>query len=215
MGVTVASTTPRGPAKPLFPAYPDLMREVSNSQVSRGSKQRIARRQRRWDDVDDAFSGLNWLASGSMSLPVPDSVHREMNSYVARCVDERGRPPSDFSSEAAASELLRSHPGYTSDSKVAPFGSADVSLPEPGPTRRVVELLPPDVAQRVVGFKQHMLRDPSELLGNESDLVQPYMDPILAADPRRYRNFVYQLRRRGVVRFTLTPKSSATCFFFL
>ena len=54
------------------------------------------------------------------------------------------------------------------------------------------------------GWRDHLLCGPQERERNLALCAakKPYLDPILARSPKKYADFISELRRRGLVRFT-------------
>ena len=101
---------------------------------------------------------------------------------------------------------------------LASYKKGEVSLPE----RRLApvpleSLLPGPHREHVVIFEQNCLRPPSEVAEQiaEAGDVQPYFDPVLRSSRRAYTQFLWQMHRAGMIRWSLSRREAVSPFLFL
>ena len=206
------------PARPLgrrdFGAPRDLLplpalREAAEWQgKARGRRlvQRVGRRQRLLHEANEAVAALNWC-NGSPGFSSFDATQAQSESlrHVLQCVASEGSPPEGVTTQAAIDELLGGRFDYGGAGNiVAPYDPDALSLPSVGdapvPLAKVLE---GESLQRLVGFKQEMLKGPEEW-GQEVEhgrAVRPYFDATLRGDRALYRQFVKRLWGAGLIRF--------------
>ena len=136
--------------------------------LSRGVRQRLGRRRavdERANETIWALNALGGLDGVECSNPGGELQRSSVNYVRGRVFDEA--PPQASRAQEALLELLRSDSRYTEGGEgtgsLAPFGSAEVSLPEPAvDAPAVVDLLPADAADYFIRFGKRMLRDDVE-----------------------------------------------------
>ena len=128
-------------------------------------------------------------------------------------------PPVPCKVDEAVNELLSSDLSYRGEevsSSVVAYDRALVSIPEAGGRPpRVEDVLDPKGRDIFVGFNEHLLRTPEDWgnLCETSEPVRPYMDVMLRESRPLYEQFIGDLWRRGMLRFTVRPADLVTPFF--
>ena len=214
-----------GPAG--LPAIPSPGVEApAPSHLSRGVRQRIARRRWEQQSLSALVDSVNSLCgtSGS-SAEVESDASRSFIARARLAVEERAAEErsENISVQEAVSALLKSKAGYTDCSVVdtgglASYEPGNVSLPD---DTRGSPLLRDVCSSKTSDF----LDDIALMLNSEGegeaagDARQPqlYMDPVLANNVGRkgghYHAFIRDLARRGLVRFTRRKLGGVTVFF--
>ncbi|CAK0858238.1 unnamed protein product [Prorocentrum cordatum] len=148
---------------------------------------------------NEAVDALNWLA-GFRNGPTyfdPDPMQLEVLERICELASRRHPGPDALSERAAVRRLLRGHTPYDGTgclTRVAPFRKGLVSLPETVEGCPPFEdVAPPEVQRFLKGHPERMLRADSP-----SSTVTPYFDPALKRSVKTYRQFISDLRRRGL-----------------
>ena len=213
---------PSSGVRDLFP----LPRPVGDGRVAHGRAQ-ARRAEQTAAMVTCAVDALNWLAGrragGSSPIeflgpsPMQDDVHQRIHGLVSdimqRSVDSAARPDP----REALSELLRGKALYggIADSVLAPYRVGRPSLPEGSADAPfMMDHLSPQGLHYAEGQGRRMRRDEEEARKSlEDSPITPYGDPALMRSRKTYRDFVLDLRRRGLVDYGLTCKEMVSVFF--
>ena len=180
---TMADCGVRRDVARFFPLPTVTVEGVASVALSRGTRQRVARRAATVRSVNGAVDALNWAAGFGLSAMsrsravrfdcgafVGDPLlplHEEVLRDVLKRVVDRGAP-SEFtiSTEEAARALLRSRFGYEPESSnVATYSPGLVSLPASlvgAPA--VIDVVPRRVREMIEQVDVFMLRDKNEFL---------------------------------------------------
>ncbi|CAK0860257.1 unnamed protein product, partial [Prorocentrum cordatum] len=163
---------------------------------------------------NEAVGALNWLAGfrGGPAHFDPDPMQLEVLERICELASRRYPGPDALSERAAVRRLLRGHAprdGAGCLTRVAPFRKGLVSLPETVEGCPPFEdVAPPEVQRFLKGHPERMLRADSP-----SSTVTPYFDPALKRSVKTYRQFIIDLRRRGLVGWTTRPRRQVGLFF--
>ena len=190
--------------------------------LSRGCRQREARRSKADKMAQECCEALRWMSSGVRGTKAgiqDDPLYGEVHERARELAAERIRDGIIFSPEEAARQLLRARPGYEADAEaigcLASYKPGKVSLPSSNfGAPMASSLLDDSCRATLVDFEKHMLRDAAEMEA-VSDLppVQLYHDPVLGSSPRVWGNFCKDLHKRGLLTYGLTKRGSCTVFF--
>jgi len=172
--------------------------------------------------VNEALSYLNW--SSGFTYQAYGSLHR-FNALQAEVLHRveglvRYQEPTEPLPRGveAFRELLAGRGAYGDSSPsavLAPFRADRVSLPDgEGGGAFFPDLLDAGDRSLVEGESQ-LLRDEEELqrIKAERGDLRPYYDPVLRRGGKKYVRFVRSLVKRGLFRYTRTPRCSAGLFF--
>ena len=177
--------------------------------------------------LNDALRGLNWLegfgfkGSAPRSPQSSNTFHADVVARLEACI-KANRPAADApSGEAALRELLRGHGAYSSVSDggnaLAPFKQDSVALPSRGDTEGspfVEEVCPPECLKFLEGNHERMLRCEADRIRiREEEPVQPYTDPDVIRNHRRYIKFIQKLKDMDLVTYVKEPRSRVGLFF--
>jgi hypothetical protein len=160
--------------------------------------------------------GGNAAVMDGLRLSSATPAQTKVYERVVEAVGERLPPPNLISKEEAVRELLHGSSVYeATGAKVVPFRRGKVSLPTSvldAPC--VLDLVSPAVRDQLERFDECLLLPPDarrEVAATSS--VRSYMDPILRGNAPVYRRFVSELKDKGLLLWTRSPKMITTPFF--
>ena len=203
---------PRG----IFP-LPKLHVDVAPGKLSRRSSQRLCRRIRLQEDMNEVVSALNWMAGVAVDHGAfsPSALQSETLAHVkAACVASLELPEGHalpITPEAAFRALLCGSSVYAeANSTLTSFCLERISLPDDTHDCPEVEKLLMDTdAYQYLKDPERMLRPPEEVVCD----VTPYWDPLLRSSAKHYRRLIQHLDRIGFLAYTLSPRERAGIFF--
>ena len=177
----------------------DQRRTVS---LARASAQRIARRSRVVDAVNESVWSLNSMSGHSSShvssFMHPNSAQNSSLAYI-QSLHSSDRVGSFESEEASLRSMLKTAGGYACSAGVlASYRVDSISLPfDQEAPRRVETMLADETRPFVEDFENRMLLSDSELgaVFQQTDVPGCYVDPVLEHDPAKYAGFVAQMYR--------------------
>ena len=186
--------------------------------LSRGCRQRVARRLHRCSRIDGVIASLNWCSGHHSPDPQREvlRVHEEIHARAARCVDDRPVPAGCLKPDEALRALLRAKSGYdVAGTRVATYRRGAVSLPSGVSDAPLASDLGCETARLyLTEFRERMLRPGDKVeIAAEADKVKPYMDVVLGRSRRGYVEFVRDLDQRGLVNWVTDPLAECTIFF--
>ena len=211
MGLRAQGTGP-------FPLPAVEMPRPSSSR-SRRSQQRARRAAAATSLANDAIHALNSLHSSMSSskyaqsrnlsssnstqyskpqLRAVDHILGCARRYVSRLGPAFAEPSSDdFFPVRDPDDLFSAPYAFTSDA--VPLVADKVALPaEPG-SCNLLDVLPPDLAQRYAVEDPELFRPPDE--------VTPAAFAVLTESPAEYLKLIQRMDKLGMLHFTLTPKA--------
>ena len=167
----------------------------------------MQRRLRESERVDELLWALNSLGGvgGVDCQAVGGEGQRSAVLSAQRAVRRCVPPVQDSSPQEALWELLRTDARYSGGEAygtIAPFGSGRVSLPEVAvDAPQVTSLLRGYDADYFERFRDRMLRSDVEYAAHVKDCgeAKRYVDPLLASCRGKYRDFIGDLDRRGLI----------------
>ena len=198
--------------------------------LSRGVRQRIAKREFWCDKVNAVVDVVNEIYSGA-EKGAQCSQNRDQSNFVpaghvaahrllrAR-LEQVPKPPVTYSPHEASRALLGatrlSYDDDEADSSVRSYDRALVSIPSAGSDASLAgSLLDPDAATVVDQFESHMLLPPAEydLASQQFEPITPYMDETLGSDREKYNTFLRDMYDANLIDFTCEPIDICTPFF--
>ena len=196
----------------------------------RRGRQRVQRGTawRRW--ANDGIAALNQLSGHSSSVSAPpgltaSAAQASAIDHISRSYQHFPLPPEyqedHRSGEAALTELLAAAPGYSSEAqRVKPYNKDLVSWPDLStPPVEVTELVGEAERECLSGWRRTMLKGESSTSVPRAASVpqRPYVDPILANNPRAYAGFVGELLQGGMISFRVARAADpySLGFFFV
>ena len=136
---------------------------------------------------------------------------------IAGLCEERGPCCRDITPKEAYHELLRGRGLYqteTAYATLAAYKHGAVSMPEDANNApRVMDILPDSAQQYLVGLEEKMLRRDTLAVERELRQIRVHTDRKLTRNRRVYGQFIKELHRRGLVRFTRQPLEEVGVFF--
>ena len=193
------------------------------SHLSRGTRQRVARRnyvEREFQSLTDA---VNWIGGcSSVSAPaLAAPAHHSFQERAYTLVGERCEEEKSFFAEStyeAVRMLLRAHSGYQDEPEagvggLATFKQGNVSLPTSSANSPLLRSLVSDKASTHLDDISSMLNNSDDIAAAGLSVPQLYMDPVLGRRGDAYNEFIKDLSRRGMIRFSRRPKGHVTVFF--
>ena len=172
--------------------------------------------------VNDCVSSLNYMALGPRWTE-PVVPRNEMQAAV---VDRVARLTSEWALDAgspkcqeALNTVLRGrglYDGSSAAANLASFSMSRLSLPDSvADCPPLVQLLPEELRPLLKDGCSSMLLPRDEFVREiaAKPMVQPYVDPVLAHDSKRYLSFVKSVLKRELISFTRHCKELAGVFF--
>lgn len=227
LGTSKFSQYPRqrfGDLLPLPMPSDEFFSGPCSSLRSRRSKQRVTRRKVLLARSAETVSGINRLAGFDDCSTWPtralNSAQRSAISHVLEAHRRRAPPVVQETPQAALEQLLRKKASGYSDVPDAPGQLASyvrdkLSLPR-GQSDPVdlKSILPSRERHQLQSFETEMLLSPEEMAavqeqGFEGDM---YIDPLLDFDSKKYHEFVGDLYRCKLLRFTKHPRCQVGVF---
>ena len=187
-------------------------RRLAIARLSPGRcRQRLGRRLRQREDVDQALAVLNWCAGYPTGGGGDGGLAERL---VQQWVEERGPPLSSETEEEAACALLRDKAGYEAGcSNVASFELSRVALPDDiSGAPYLEEALPRSARKYLKDSFAPMLKSEAGMLelADHGVPVTPYMDAVLRRDRASYVQLVALLLERGILQTTVRPAEQAS-----
>ena len=185
--------------------------------MARGCRQRVLRRARRREELNEGLQALNWLAGLGKDAGTVSQLTGPVHDRLASLIAERGPPVPEHCTNEAVSALLGAEVGYDhGDATLATYLKGHVSLPDSVDGAPFAhEVGPQQCRDLLVGFEEQMLLSDDDFLVATDHEPAPklHMDPVLDKNATEYREFVMDLYSRGLVHFTQDPKEFCTVFF--
>ena len=209
----------------LLPVAAVALEGRPSSLLSRSVRQRIGRRSHLDRSVNDSLDAVNWLGGCAAAAPhsVPNDIQDSFLSNLSDLVFRRNQEERSFSEteHEAVRALLRGKAGVyesagDSVGGLATFDSGRISLPEHvHDCPLLAGALSGEALEAIESFESVILNSAAEQSAIDANVKQPclYHDPVLAAQPRTYSKFIRNLKSRGLIRYTITPRQHVTLFF--
>ena len=173
--------------------------------------------------VNKGISALNWL-DGWTADQAQHGNFDDMAEETARFLEglsmvqqpggEIAGPPE---LQAAYHELLRGRTGYGDSGgagSLVAYQRGAVSLPDEIKGAPLVEEICGDRGRHfLVGEGVRMLKPASDIDSSELAAIPTYCDPTLLGSRKRYKTFIRDLHRRGLVVFVIYTKCQVGIFF--
>ena len=123
-------------------------------------------------------------------------------------------PAQGSSPQAALNELLGTSGGYSARKcKLASFRAGSVSLPDHAGAVSLAEMLPAAERTKLESFERSPFVSPDTFNVRSRNNITPYWDPLLKSHRSVYLEFLLDLRRRSMLRFTTRPRGHVGVFF--
>ena len=204
----------------VFPLPSVFVEPPPRRDLSRRVRQRVFRRRHEEERVKSGLGAMNFLCGFDGVEPVGPP------SDAQRCTVDRmreavvNRPPLEGApnAEAAARALLGARAGYSSGSgevMLAPYQAGAVSLVANALDGPMVEDVTSGATRLYLDeWEERMLRtdaDYQEMLEKDGTF-EPYIDSTLKSSIHLYLQFINDLKRRGLLRWTRAPKERVGVF---
>ena len=203
---------------------PNYDKHIFDSNISTNIKRRLRRKNKSLDWANECVDVLNRVGSDGAQVSsgfVPqNSASAQASQHILETFCEMPGPPPDTSPEGALTELLESAGFYShSRADVLPYEKEHVSWPDCGsrPVEIVGGLLPTD-RSNLINWETELLRDSKDYKSHiaNSKVVRPYVDPLLANDPKLYGDFLLRLNLAGMLKWRVSNgERSSLGFFFV
>ncbi|CAK0801028.1 unnamed protein product, partial [Prorocentrum cordatum] len=167
---------------------------------------------------NETVDALHWCL-GARTSACSGASEFEMEAVAALVAPVVVKPATAPSQEEAAGVLLRGHLSYDAEethTTVVPYEFGSVSLPEHvHDAADVTAVLDAEDRLIIEGWQQSMMRSPDELrqLNERLGDIKPFWDKKLSRNQKAYRQFILDLDRRGMIKWTTDPIEHAGLLF--
>jgi len=173
--------------------------------------------------VDNAIQALNWLrgfpwdySADGADAPMQTAVANRL--YGLAAYEQHDGIDNDCTAHEAFNELVRGRSLYEGGSTaetLAPYAPGFTAMPENIDGSPEVESLLDEGSQQYLHEEGERMRRPPEDVASDPLLksLKVYSDPGLVRHRSRYREFVRDLKRRGMIEFTRDPAEICGVFF--
>ena len=217
---------PKCSIKSLLPLPSVAVESLAAKGLSRGTRQRVARRVAVQKEANETIRALNSMCGAPCNQTSADPCpeHPVLLGRIQAAVSDRMEAEFAVSAQEARETLLQLPAGYEALNqgesvglaKTAPYVPGNVSLPDNVDDSPVIsELCRGEPLRYLQQGESSMLRSAPELEKQEilDGPARCYVDPVLAADQAKYLDFVRDLARRGLLGFCSKPRSKVGVFF--
>ena len=167
---------------------------------------------------NETLDALHWCL-GARTSAHPGASEFEEKAVATLVAPVSAKPLTAPSQEEAARVLLRGHLSYDAEetyTTVVPYESGSVSLPDHvHDAADVTEVLDAEDRLIIEGWHKSMMRSTDEFnqLNERLGDIKPFWDRKLSRNRKTYRQFILDLDRRGMIRWTTDPIEHAGLFF--
>ena len=186
--------------------------------ASRRSRHRHGLRAEELRRKNETLDALHWCL-GARTSACAGASEFEVEAVAALVAPVVAKPAAAPSQEEAARVLLRGHLSYDAEethTTVVPYEFGSVSLPEHvHDAADVAGVLGAEDRLIIEGWQKSMMRstDEFEQLNERLGDIKPFWDKKLSRNKKAYRQFILDLDRRGMIKWTTDPIEHAGLFF--
>ena len=200
---------------PLFPV-PLIQNSFGGNVPSGRCSQRVRKFRRVVSDINASIGSLNelyGLDAESSTIGAPSAARRSVHENLLS-MHIQSPPPQDVPTPREAFLMLRgSRDSYELPTNLASYAVGRVSLPKVAAALTFSSCLADEVRESVTNFEREVLLPDHAIPVSDHNNIEPYFDPVLRQELKKYAVFLRNLHRKGMLRWSLSFEEQAAFFF--